>query len=187
MGKADKPVWKMPLLSLAQEERRRAAAEARSKKLRGQLDTKRKVGGCAGVQAEVPQLLHCTILSLLHSRQHRIAFLLFLSLDSSHQCDLNTFLQLNRAQELDKFEKLAALPSIPEALADKYRFDGGSLPCILLTFLTFSISTASPVLPAVWRIHGGLGEPCLAGSVCLLPCSARAIDGRTCPALSLAC
>ncbi|PRW33977.1 Cysteinyl-tRNA synthetase isoform C [Chlorella sorokiniana] len=75
----DKPdgssVWKPEdpaVLRQEQEERRRAAAEARGKKLRGQLDNKRK--------------------------------------------------------ELDKFEKLAALPSIPEALADKYRFDAAGEP-----------------------------------------------------------
>lgn len=67
----DKPdgssVWKPEdpaVLREEQEERRRAAAEARGKKLRSQLDTKRK--------------------------------------------------------ELEKFEKLAALPSIQEALADKF-------------------------------------------------------------------
>ncbi|KAL4430549.1 hypothetical protein ABPG77_005789 [Micractinium sp. CCAP 211/92] len=74
----DKPdgssVWKQDdpeVLRAEQEERRRAAAEARSKKLRTQLENKRK--------------------------------------------------------DLDKFEKLAALPSIQEALADKYsRWDAAT-------------------------------------------------------------
>lgn len=34
-------------------------------------------------------------------------------------------------QELDKFEKLAALPTIREILGDKYRFDGELSGCLI--------------------------------------------------------
>jgi cysteinyl-tRNA synthetase len=49
-------VWKPEdpaVLRAEQEERRRGAAEARGKKLRAQLDAKRKVGGCMDARGRV--------------------------------------------------------------------------------------------------------------------------------------
>lgn len=121
-----------------QEERRRAAAEARSKKLRTQLENKRKVrsmpsqsppprphqpagrtrASCGDVAAALlaawarpgqaclaphtsPTLPHLT-------SPHQTPYLA-----PPHPTHPSP-------QDLDKFEKLAALPSIQEALADKY-------------------------------------------------------------------
>lgn len=119
----DKPdgssVWKPEdpaVLRAEQQERQRAAAEARSKKLRSQLDLKTKVGGCP----DMPRLCLCRRLYLC------VAVSASGWVQQRKACAPSTHVPL---QELEKFEKLAALPSVQEALADKYsQWDPGGLP-----------------------------------------------------------